>query len=736
MEASRVILVSNRLPATITVEGGRAKVSHSAGGLAVGLDGLHQRNDSLWIGWPGDLDGLDDAERARVRRELGERRIVPVEIPAEQVTRFYDGFSNGILWPLFHYQVQPMPVDAGDFEPYEAVNRRFADAIVDEWRPGDRIWVHDYQLLAVPAMIRARLPEARIGFFLHIPFPSSELFRMLPQRRALLEGMLGADLIGFHTATYLRHFVATVLRVVDATARVDRIEWQGREVRLGVFPMGVDAGAFAGEASSPEVRDEVSVLREGGAVRLLVGIDRLDYTKGIPGRLLAYERLLQKHPELVERVRLVQVAVPSRKDVDAYQAFRRGADELVGRIQGAFATPRWVPIHWLYRGLSRTEVVALYRAADVLLVTPIRDGMNLVAKEFAASRTDEDGVLVLSEFAGAAAEMAEAVHVNPFDVDGTAEAIHRALSMPQAERRHRMRALRRRVLAHDVERWWSGFLAALDAVPVGAACPVQPASRAELDLLVAELGEAAHRVLMLDYDGTLAPYAPLPSDAAPDEALLALLAALAASPGTDVHVVSGRDEASLEAWLGHLPVTLHAEHGFATRAPGAAAWSQPALLATDWRAPVSQILEDFRRRTPGSLVEIKRAGMAWHYRMADAEFGPLQAKELHLHLTEMLSNLPVEVLLGNKVIEVRPHGFGKGSIVAALLRDAPPGAAFLAMGDDSTDEQMFAALPRSAVTIRVGSGPSRAGLRIADVAEARAFLSRLATPATLDRDAS
>jgi trehalose 6-phosphate synthase/phosphatase len=489
--------------------------------------------------------------------------------------------------------------------------------------------------------------------------------------------------------------------------------------------MGVDSMRFADEAEAPEVRDEVVALREGGDVRLLVGIDRLDYTKGIPGRLLAFERLLERHPEYRERVRLVQVAVPSRKDVDVYQEFRRRADEMIGRIQGAFATPRWVPIHWMYRNLSRSEVVALYRAADVLLVTPIRDGMNLVAKEFVASRTDEDGVLVLSEFAGAAAELAEAVLVNPFDVEGSAEAYHRALSMPADERKRRMGALRRRVLSHDLERWWHGFLAALSSIDVGRANPVAITPAEMVAAIADEAREAPQRVLLLDYDGTLVPYAQVPSAATPDPELLELLQALAEAPGTDVHVVSGRDAPSLEAWLGEVPITLHAEHGFATRAPDFKTWLYRPLPPDTWRAPVLEILEDFRRRTPGSLVELKRAGMAWHYRMADAEFGPLQAKELHLHLTEILSNLPVEILPGSYVLEVRPYGLDKGSIVTGLVRDALDRTAFLAMGDDSTDEQMFAALPRSGVAIHVGPGPSRASVRLPDTGSARAFLWRL-----------
>jgi trehalose 6-phosphate synthase/phosphatase len=679
-ELRRTIIVSNRLPVTFSEEAGRVSMQPSSGGLATGLAQPHEQASGLWIGWPGDLEALPEEERAEAYRWLAERRFVPIPLTADQIARYYEGYSNGVLWPLFHYLPGQIALEVQDFDVYEAVNELFADAIARHYRPGDRIWIHDYQLLRLPALVRQRVPDALIGFFLHIPVPSSEVFRTIPQREALLEGLLGADLIGFHTAAYMRHFATSVLRVLGAAFEVDCLRWQSRTVRIGVFPMSIDTASFVEQATSPGVEERVREIREPDPSKILLGIDRLDYTKGIPRRLLAFERLLERHPELRGGVRLVQVAVPSREDVEAYRDFRSMTDELIGRIHGAFATPQWVPVHWMYRALSRDELVALYRAADVMLVTPVRDGMNLVAKEFVASRVDEDGVLVLSEFAGAASELAEAIHVNPFDVEGTAAAFHRALELPEDERRSRMRALRRRVLGADVHDWTERFLRSLEAVQQG---------RARTD---------------------------------PD--LLALLRALAERPGAVVHVVSGRGRETLEGWLGGLPIALHAEHGFWSRLPGEA-WRSELVERGDWRNRVLATLREFAANTPGSLVEEKTVGLAWHYRGADPEFSARQANELQLHLTELLANSPVEILPGNKVIEVRPYGINKGRVVRTAMAAASPEAQLIALGDDRTDEDLFAALPPGGVAVHVGDQQSRALYRIPDVAAARRLLRAL-----------
>jgi trehalose 6-phosphate synthase/phosphatase len=433
-------------------------VHRSVGGLATGLAAPHERSQGLWIGWPGDLGALDSLWRERLLRRLAGLRTVPLELDAREVQVYYEHISNGVLWPVCHDRTDRLPLRVEGWDVYEAVNARYADAVAERYQPGDLVWVHDYQLLRVPALLRERLPAARIGFFLHIPFPNPEIFFALPTRSWLVEGMMGADLVGFHTRRYLGHFRAALRRLFGLEMDADGyVEWRGRRVRLGVFPIGVDAEGLAQRAASPAVTDHLSELKTAEQ-RLLVGIDRLDYSKGIPRRLLAVERLLVAHPEWRECVRFVQVAVPSRGRVAAYRRFRREVEATVGRINGQLGTPTWTPIHYLYRGLSEDAVLALCRAADVLLVTPLRDGMNLVSKEFVASRVDEDGVLILSEFAGAADELTHALLVNPYDVDGTAEAIHRALTMEADERRRRMRALRATVFGHDVHRWVATFV--------------------------------------------------------------------------------------------------------------------------------------------------------------------------------------------------------------------------------------------------------------------------------------
>ena len=726
MTTSRLLIVSNRLPVTVRVDQGEISVSPSAGGLATGLRGPHEKSGGLWLGWPGDVGNLKDDKRKELDQKLADLRTVPLYLGGSEASRFYEGYSNGVLWPLFHSLIDRLPLESRDWEVYQKANQRFADLTVEHYRPGDTIWVQDYQLTLVPGMLRKRLPNARIGFFLHIPFPSSDTFRVLPRREEILTGMMGADLIGFHTFPYLDHFARSLLRLLGAEVEVDRVRYEGRNVQLGVFPMGIDSAHFTELAAGPEVSDQVKeILEKAGGRRILLGVDRLDYTKGLPRRLLAFERLLEREPGLREKIQLVQVAVPSRTKVDAYVKLRRQVDELVGRINGAFGTVDWTPIHYLYRSIPETQMIALYRAAAVMLVTPVRDGLNLVAKEFIASRVDDDGVLVLSEFAGVATELGEALHVNPYDIERTAATMARALELPPEERKARMSAVRRRILKHDVHQWVSAFLAALDSASSQSESEpaVTQATASEIEALVGQVRAAPSLTLLLDYDGTLVPFAGTPDRAAPDEALLALLGALAGRPNTRVHVISGRSSKDLERWLGHLPVGLHAEHGLWSRAAPGAPWQKLLDPPTDWKQQVRPILELFTSRTPGTLIEEKTATLAWHYRMADPSFAAIQAKELRLHLNDLLSNLPVEVVPGHKVLELRVQGANKGAVVSTVLPQE--GQTVLAMGDDHTDEDLFAALPSGAFAVHVGPGESRAPYRLSGPYAARRLLQSL-----------
>ncbi|MBN9688065.1 MULTISPECIES: bifunctional alpha,alpha-trehalose-phosphate synthase (UDP-forming)/trehalose-phosphatase [unclassified Corallococcus] len=719
---ARLLLVSNRLPVTVKAEKDSVSVVRSAGGLATGLSRPHERSGGMWIGWPGDVSRLTDAQRAQVEKQLADLRCVPLYLSASEVSRFYEGYSNRVLWPLCHYMLDRVPRQDRDWDAYRKANERFADLAAKHYQPGDTIWVHDYQLMLVPGMLRARLPHARIGYFHHIPFPSSEIFSTLPRRGELLKGLLGADLIGFHAVSYVRHFSGTLLRHLGLDTDVDRVLFQGREVRVGAFPMGIDATAFETLAGEPAVMDEVKVLHERSRdERLLVGIDRLDYTKGIPRRLLAVQRVLERQPSLRGRLRFIQVAVPSRTQVQAYAEYRETVDELVGRINGLYGTVHSTPVHYLYRSLNEKQLVSLYRGADVMLVTPVRDGMNLVAKEFCAARPDEDGVLVLSEFAGAASEMRDALLVNPYDVEGMADAIEQALEMPAPERKERMRSLRAGVKTRDVHWWVASFLDRLQGLPSVEEKPPLPDGM----LAVEKLKGPGRKVLFLDYDGTLVGFAPTPELAAPDAELMTLLKELCARPDLSVHIVSGRPRDTLEAWFSELPAGLHAEHGLWSRMRRGQPWQALPGVSFEWKPKVKSVLDTFAARVTGSFVEEKTASLAWHYRKVDAEFGALQARELRLLLYEKFSQEPMHILPGDRVVEVRPRGVNKGRVVPEVLKEEAPDVRVVALGDDVTDEDLFAAVPPGGITVHAGNKHTRAAYRVEGPPEVRRFLRAL-----------
>ncbi|MBC7221237.1 bifunctional alpha,alpha-trehalose-phosphate synthase (UDP-forming)/trehalose-phosphatase [Candidatus Bipolaricaulota bacterium] len=720
---SRVIIVSNRLPVTAKQEEGTVQFVPSVGGLATGLRSVHAAGEGLWVGWPGiAADALRGKETA-VCRDLADVHCVPVFLTARDVRDYYGGFSNRTVWPLFHYFTQHATYDRGHWDAYRRVNERFAAATAEVARPGDTVWVQDYHLMLVPALLRARLPDVRIGFFLHIPFPSYEVFRLLPWRREILEGLLGADLVGFHTHDYVGHFLDAVHALLGRGHASGEVDGGERPVRADAFPMGIDYDRFRTAAEAPAARREAGrIRRHVGDRKVILSVDRLDYTKGVLERLEAFDLFLAENPAWRERVTLIFLLVPSRTRVEEYRDLKRQIDERVGRINGRHGSVGWVPIWYLYRSVPFERLVALYRAADVALVTPLRDGMNLVAKEYVASQVDGDGVLVLSEFAGAAQELGEALLVNPNDVPGLARAIGEALELPKRERVERMRRMQERVAAHTVEAWAADFLAELGARGRPEHVP-QPLEREAADRLAAAYTKAESRLLLLDYDGTLVPFAPTPAQARPDRELRTLLSRLAEGSRNEVVIVSGRDRETLAAWLGDLDVGLVAEHGAWVRERGGA-WRATVSRDAAWKARVRPLLERYLRRTPGAILEEKAFALAWHFRRAEPYASRLRVPELREELRDLAAQLALHVLEGDHVIEVKAGPFHKGLAAARWLERE--WGFVLAMGDDRTDEDLFASLPAGCWTIKVGGSRSRAAYRLPGPPDVRALLARLA----------
>lgn len=730
----RLLLVSNRLPFTVKVTRRGLEYGQSTGGLVTGLSAFLESyrahlpawSPSLWIGWPGA--SIPDRFAQALRKEAREEHSAyPVLLTDEEMDSFYFGFCNKTIWPLFHSFPSHVVYEDDFWKTYLKVNEIFCETVREVARKDDCIWVHDYHLMLLPRLLRNSIPNVSIGFFLHIPFPSFEIFRLLPPRwrRELLEGMLGADLIGFHTYDYMRHFLQSVLRILGYEHQMGEIHLPGHIVKVETYPMGIDFERFHSAASHEEtMRERKALKRMLPDARVVLSVDRLDYTKGILNRLEGFEIFLERHPEFRGKVVLAMVVVPSRIGVEHYESMKRQIEETIGRINGRFGSLGWTPILYQFRYLPFHKLVALYSMSDVALITPLRDGMNLIAKEYLASRPDMSGVLILSEMAGAAKELGEALIINPNDRGEIASALHEALLLPLEEQIRRNTILHLRLRRYDVERWASDFLNQLaEMKPVQERYAAKLLSADAIPAIVENYNASRSRLLLLDYDGTLVPLAPRPELAAPPEDLRKLLGRLAAREGTNLVIISGRDRGTIESWLGNLPVGLIAEHGFWQRLPGGD-WQPFEHRAADWMQRILPILEQHADRLPGAYVEQKEHSLAWHYRPADPEQAQLVATELSDDLIHFTANIDLQVLRGNKVIEVRNTGVNKGAAVGKWLE---PGAHdfILAIGDDWTDEDLFAVLPDHALSIRVGLSNTLARFNVRSQEDVLRLLTQL-----------
>lgn len=710
------VIVSNRLPVSVTKTDGKLTYTASNGGLATAMSSISAGGDQVWIGWPGIAsDDLTPADKSAITRKLRSYGCSPVFLSRQQIQLFYEGYSNDTIWPLFHY-FQSLAVHDGDYwTAYQQVNALYAKAVSRHSDEAARIWVHDYHLMLLPRMLRKAMPASTIGFFLHIPFPSFEIFRLLPERKEILQGLLGADLVGFHIYDYARHFMSSVMRTLGYDHKHGLIPLKNRTVMVDSFPIGIDYERWKAAVDDPAVRAEMRVLEDSyKGQKIIVSVDRLDYSKGIMNRLEAFEKFLRRYPSYHKKVALVVVAVPSRTEVEAYKDLRDQIEQSVSRINGMYGSVDWTPISYQFKNLPFQQIVALYAEADVALVTPLRDGMNLVAKEYVAAKQRTTGVLILSEMAGAVDELPEALRINPNDSASIVQSIRDALRMPKAEQRQRLQSMQRRISRYTVTRWAADFTEQLnDAKQLLSGVHSEMTIRDQAALRK-DFREADKRLILLDYDGTLRGFVPShdPDAAKPDNRLLRLIEILARQPNTEVCIVSGRTRDALDEWFGHLPVNLAAEHGSWIRQDGE--WSQEDVSLQEYKPKLLPLLERYAERTPGARVEEKNFALVWHYRNVPPELAYARNASLKHDLNAVLSNSHIGVYSGNKIIEIKPRGITKGMVADEMLASSEADFV-LCIGDDYTDEDMFRAVPESAYTIKVGFGDTHARFRLAGV---------------------
>jgi len=721
---ARTIIVSNRLPVKVQRNKENIIIKPSSGGLATGLGSIYKKRNNLWIGWAG-LHIETEAEKKNITEQLSEENLHPIFLTEEEIIEFYEGFSNATLWPTFHYFTQYSVYLEQYWSMYQKVNQKFCDEIIALAQPDDTIWVHDYQLLLLPRMLREKLPKSSIGFFQHIPFPSYEVFRMLPWRRELLLGMLGSDLVGFHTYDDMRHFLSSVNRLAGIGYLQGQVEVDNRKVQVDAFPMGIDYDKYAQAAASPQtIEREVRFRRSLGDEKLILSIDRLDYSKGIPQRLLAFERFFEKNPQYLGKVSLILIVVPSRDNVEEYARLKVEIDTLVGKVNGRYGRIDWTPIHYFYRSFPLESLSAFYRMAHVALVTPLRDGMNLVCKEFIASKLGKKGVLILSEMAGAAKELSDAILINPNDINAITDAIYQALTMPDEEQILHIDVMQNSLKRYNIHHWVNLFIERLkDIKAIQQTFATKDLEVETANFIREKYKNTKQRLIFLDYDGTLMPFTKDPKKAVPDAELKDIITKLIEDSHNRVIIISGRDKTTLGGWMKDFDVDIIAEHGvwFKEKEKD---WVMADNLSAVWKEEIRPVLELYVNRTPGSFIEEKNYSLVWHYRKVETGLGELRTRELSSHLKYLTTNMNLQVLEGDMVLEIKSTLVNKGKGAEKWLKKFSQDF-IIAIGDDRTDEDTFKVMPPEAFTIKVGHVTSKAKFFIKSPKEVRALLKSL-----------
>ncbi len=722
----QVIIVSNRLPVSVKKEDGKLIYSPSVGGLT-GISSYAEDKKRTWIGWPGIAsDDLTDDDRQDIVKELAKHKCSPVWLSQRQIDEFYTGYSNGVLWPVFH-SLDRSRKQSPDYkrwwQAYRSVNRQYSEAILNLSETGSKIWIHDYQLLLLPELVRLGRSDVSIGFFLHIPFPLVKRFSKLPEYKKLVAGMLGADVIGFHTTDYVTNFLDVAQSINTAEVDNAQLVYQDRVVRVSDFPMGIDYERYSSASKTEAVKSATALYaKRYKGKKVILAVDRLDPSKGLVERLEAYGLFLEKYPKMREKVIFSMVAAPSRTDVPAYQRLSKKLKQTAEDINNKWGTPIWQPIDYINTSMPFEEVTALFQIADVAFITPLRDGMNLVAKEFVAG-AKKNGMLILSETAGASNELQDALIVNPRKPEELADALHQALNMRRRELRRRLKRMRHTLAANTVQDWARDFVSVLNQPVPGTPSITRPLRARMQTKLIEDYKISKKRLLFLDYDGSLIPFHEVYFDANPPKPLLNLLTKLGSDPRNTIVMISGRSPADLEKWFGKLPISLVAEHGASLKIAGHKKWQVIEEPDTAWKYSVLPILERYTAQTPGAKVEIKPHNLAWHYRASPPYYAQKYAVIIKRTLKPVLKKYGLELMQGNKVLEIKNPQISKAKAAQRWL--AKSYDFVLSLGDDTTDEELFEAVPASAYGIKVGRGRTHAPYRLHSHKEVNALLRRL-----------
>ena len=733
----RLILASNQIPVSIKVFKKDYRIKKTDEQTISGLQDFYESYHPVWVG----LTGFED--HTFTPREMGvlEQKLVPFNcIPIfpsnNDLNQYLHGFARNTLWPLFHYFTENVTYSEVWWRAYVKINKLYAEKILQIVNDGDILWIHDYHLMLLPQLIREQKPGISIGLFIHVTFPSFEIFRLLPWRLEIIEGMLGADLIGFQTYDFVRHFMSSVRRLTGVDTMFNRISLGERTLKVDVFPKGINYDRFrnkalsihGGQVKPSVIQEEMRAFKDSGQLeKLILSIDKLDYTKGIPQRIRAFERFLQNYPEYLGKISLIVQAIPSGETTDSFYNLKSKVDELVGRINGNYGTITWTPVRYLNQQFSMDERIDIYSLSDIALILPLRDGMNLVSKEFVASRHDGTGVLILSELAGASKELHEALLVNPNNLDEIAEAIRQAIEMPVEEQVSRNKVMMQRLQRYNIHRWASEFMKSLEGVKeIQQVRLTRKVNTTRMHQIIDTYRGKKQRILFLDYDGTLSWFRENPEDARPDDQLYTILHALTKDPKNTVVIISGRDKETLSRWFDpEWRIHFIAEHGVWIREPGGD-WHMFEQIDNEWKESVQPLLEYYVDRTPRTFIEHKNFSLVWHYRNADPDLGTQRAWELKDELRTLTSNLNLEIMDGDMVLEIKYSGINKGR--AALQKMGNKHYDFIfAVGDDWTDEYTFEAMPEEAYTIKVGTKTTHAAFYIESIELVREMLCRFST---------